>query len=85
MIISAKSRKLDMQEVLSHPLGPVPWALSDTEGHPCKTNKAALGRALTTNVPLAESIPKPQACIIDAMTRVNKMNFDRKTFLGISD
>ena len=86
MIISAMStsRKPDMSEVLSHPLGPIPWALSDTS-HPHKTNKAALGRALTKNVPLAKSIPKAQACIIDVMAHVNKINFDIKTFLSISD
>jgi hypothetical protein len=37
------------------------------------------------NIPPAESIPKPQACIIDAMALVNKMNCDKNTFLSMSD
>ena len=30
--IVAQSRQLDMKEVFSHPLGPIPWSLSTADG-----------------------------------------------------
>ena len=32
MVLIAQSRKLEMRDVLSHPLGPLPWALSNGDG-----------------------------------------------------
>ncbi|KAG1655497.1 hypothetical protein GQR58_024494 [Nymphon striatum] len=37
MILIASSRNLDMREILSHPLGPVPWALATADGALRKT------------------------------------------------
>jgi hypothetical protein len=54
--------------------------LSYPEGFLRKTNKAALGRELENNVSPAESIPTPNACIIDGMAVVNKIQGDKKTF-----
>ena len=40
MILIAEIRKLQMREVLSHPLGPLPWALSPADGSSWrKTNR----------------------------------------------
>jgi hypothetical protein len=85
MIISAQSRNLDMREVLSHPLGPLPWSLATPDGCLRKTNKSALGRELEKSVPPAENIPTPNACIIDGMALVNKIQGDKKSFQEISD
>ena len=38
MVLVAKSRNLQMKEVLQHPLGPLPWALANCDGTP-KKNK----------------------------------------------
>ena len=46
MILIAENRKLQMREVLSHPLGPLPWALSTADGSLRKPNKAALTEEL---------------------------------------
>ena len=32
MVLVAESRQLHMNEVLSHPLGPLPWALANADG-----------------------------------------------------
>ena len=32
MIVVAQSREIDMKQVLSHPLGPIPWALANGDG-----------------------------------------------------
>ena len=39
MIVIAEKRKLTMSSVLSHPLGPPPWALASPDGSLRKTNK----------------------------------------------
>ncbi|KAG1659234.1 Programmed cell death protein 4 [Nymphon striatum] len=67
MILIASSRNLDMREILSHPLGPVPWALATADGALRKTSKPALAKELQRNVPPAEITPAPSACLIDGM------------------
>ena len=49
MILVAENRKLKMNDVLAHPLGPLPWALASGDGSLRKTNKAALARELERN------------------------------------
>ena len=39
MVLIAQRRKLEMRDVMSHPLGPLPWALSNGDGTMKKTNK----------------------------------------------
>ena len=50
MILVASSRKLNLKEVLKHPLGPIPRLLANTDGAPRKTNKAALVRKLGKSI-----------------------------------
>ena len=85
MILVAESRKLHMTEVLSHPLGPLPWALANSDGSLRKTNKAALARALEKSACPAESIPQPSACVIDGMSLVQKTQGNDKTFAQLAD
>ncbi|KAG1651832.1 Peroxidasin [Nymphon striatum] len=42
MVLIAQSRKMEMHDVLSHPLGPLPWTLANGDGTMKKTNKAVL-------------------------------------------
>ena len=46
MLLVASSRKLDMKDVLGHPLGPLPWSLANCDGIIKKDNEA---RKLDTN------------------------------------
>ncbi|KAK3746534.1 hypothetical protein QZH41_007378 [Actinostola sp. cb2023] len=46
MIVIAQSRNLSMNEVLVHPLGPLPWSLATPDGSLRKTNKATLAKEL---------------------------------------
>lgn len=85
MIIIAQSRKIPIKEVLAHPLGPLPWSLANSDGSLRKTNKAALARELEKNVPPAEDMPTPSACIIDGMSLVHKLKADGKTFEQLAD
>ena len=84
MILVAQSRNIDLQDVLMHPLGPIPWSLASNDGSLRKTNKAALSKILIRNVMPAENIPSPRVCIIDGMSLVQKHNGNGKTFSQIA-
>ena len=85
MVLVAGIRNLDMRQVLQHPLGPLPWALSNCDGTLKKTNKAALARDLEKRAAPAEDIPTPSACIIDGMSLVNKVSGEHRTFGELSE
>jgi len=84
MIVIAQGRELDMQEVLSHPLGPLPWALANQDGSLRKTEKAALMKKIGESVPPVETLPQNSACIIDGMSVVQKLNVQNSTFAEVS-
>ena len=87
MILIAENRKLQISDVLCHPLGPLPWALASAsdDGSIRKNNKAALANELKKSVTPADTIPKPCARIIDGMAVVQKLKGDQKTFAEIAD
>lgn len=85
MILIAENRKLQMRDVLAHPLGPLPWALASGDGSLRKTNKAAFGRELERSASPAEVIPEPSATIIDGMSLVQKLKGNDKTFSQLAD
>lgn len=80
MIMASQSRNLNIKDVLAHPLGPLPWALSNPDGSLRKTNKAALARELEKSVASVEEIGENTACIIDGMSLVQRVKGDGKTF-----
>lgn len=85
MIIIAQSRQLQMQEVLGHSLGPVPWALSTPDGSLRKTSKAALALELQKYVAPAENIPRESVCLIDGMALVQRLKGNHKTFAEVAE
>lgn len=80
IIVMAQSRSLQMENVLSHPLGPLPWALSTPDGLLRKTNKAALATSLQKNVSVAEKLPENTASVIDGMNLVQRVKGDEACF-----
>ena len=55
LLIIGKSRDIDLEELLSYALSPVPMSLGTTDGTPCKTVKAKLIHELEKDVePLAQ-------------------------------
>ena len=74
-----------MRDVLCHPLGPLPWSLSTADGSLRKTTKAALAKELQKNVPAADEIPRPSACVIDSMALVQRLKGDHEKFSDVAD
>ena len=85
MVLVAESRHLQMSDVLSHPLGPLPWALANGDGTLRNTDKAALAWELEKQVLPAENIPMLSATIIDGMSLVQKMKSNDRTFSQLAE
>ena len=77
--MTAQSRRVNMEDVLAHPMDPLPWALADADEFLRKTNKVALASEFEKNVYPTEAIPTPSACIIHVMGVVQRMNGNNKT------
>ena len=85
IIVMAQGRDIQMEDILSHPLGPLPWALSTPDGFLRQTNKAALATLIQKNVQPAERIPDNCAAVIDGMSLVQKVNADNLSFGDVAD
>lgn len=86
MVIIAESCQLHMQEVLQHPLGPLPSSLATSKDLPRKTNKARLGRQLEKLVQTTAEILCPSVYVIDGMALVQQFKVsDQMTFGQIAD
>ena len=80
-IVVAQSREIYMKQVISHPLGPIPWALANGDGSLRKTDdKAKFMNDTAQKVPVAETLPDQSACIVDAMSIIQKLEGNGKTF-----
>ncbi|XP_065198086.1 uncharacterized protein LOC135829615 [Sycon ciliatum] len=71
----AQTRQMDMREVLSYPLGPLPWSLSTTSGTLIKTSKSALLPLLFDDNSGSETTDNAGdgALIVDAMALLRAM------------
>ena len=80
MGVIAQCRKLDKKEVVRHELGPFRWATCD--GMLRKTNKAVLSKQLEKLALPVKKIESNSACIINAMSLVQKAIGNNKTLLA---
>ena len=85
MTLISQNRELDMKEVLAHPLGPIPWSLACNDGTLRKTSKATLGKILESLVEPAEKEFRNSACVIDAMSIVQKTKGSHGTFKDVAE
>ncbi|KAG1664859.1 hypothetical protein GQR58_019650 [Nymphon striatum] len=82
MAVIGQSRDIDLKEVFSFPLGPIPWSLGDEFGMLRKTNKAAITTALEKNIEYVESVPQNSATLLDGMAVVQKLKIDQSNTFG---
>ena len=57
MAVIAQTRSIDMQQVLKHPLGPLPWSLASTNGTIAKTMKSKLAELVEKSVESLDEEP----------------------------
>ena len=80
IIVMAQGRNLKMDDILSHPLGPLPWSLSTPDGLLRKTNKSSLATTLQKNVEVAQQLPGNSVSVVDGMNLVQRIQGDQATF-----
>ena len=85
MVLVSQSRDLNIKEVLSHLLGPIPWVLATPEGLRRTTSKSTLANELIKLSTTPEKISRPSATVIDGMAIVQKVNGKKKTMRAISN
>ena len=76
---------MDMHEVLSHSLGPVPWSLATTDGNLAKTQKSKLAEDLEKEVPPLDKDPESVVWVFDAMAVVQAIVQIPDTFGELSE
>ena len=72
MALTGQFRKIDVKDVFSCSLGPLPWSLADVNGLPRKTNKAKLLQLLEKGTTVTETYPQNSCSIYDGMSILQK-------------
>ena len=84
MVVIAQHRQMNMQEVLTYPLGPLPWYLATADGTPTKTAKSALLQILEGKVQPVEDVPASAVWILDGMAILHSMKYVPRTFSSLA-
>lgn len=63
LLVIGQSRQIDIRDLLTHALGPVPWFLATYDGSLAKTTKSALAKLLEDDVEILPNLPNASAVI----------------------
>ena len=85
LLIIGKSRGIDLEELLSYALSPVPMSLGTTDGTPCKTVKVKLMHELEKDVEHLAQVPAGSALIVDGMAFIHQIQTMPSTFGQLAD
>ena len=85
VIVMTQGHNLEMQEILTHPLGAPPWELWTPASFLSKTNKTILKNLLQKNAQVAEQMPSNSAAVIDRISLAQKMSADHMSFGHVAD
>ena len=80
MVVIAHHRQMSMQEVLTYPLGPLPWSLATADGAPTKTAKSALLHILEERAQPVEDVPASAVWILDGVAILQSMKAAPRAF-----
>lgn len=89
LVVIGNIRKINLQELLSYSLSPIPLALCTPQGCLVKTNKAKMLHCLESQPekPIVE-IPRGGVFVVDAMATIQKLNVKKlpgeKTFCDLA-
>ena len=70
MVVIAHHRQMNMQEVLTYPLGPLPWSLVTPDGAPTKTATSALLHILEGKAQPVKDVPASAVWMLHSMKDV---------------
>ena len=75
-----QNRKINLQEVFSYPLGPIPWVLAEANGEHKKSSKAKIMYELEKGVTRVEKIDASVVPIFDGMALVRMVRCTGLTY-----
>ena len=84
MVVIAHHRQMNMQEVLTHPLGPLPWSLATADGAPTNTAKSALLHILEGKDQPVEDVTASAVWILDGVAILHSMKDASRTFSSLA-
>ena len=73
MVVVARHRQMNMQEVLTYPIGPLPRSPATADGAPTKTAKSALLHILEGKAQPVEDVPASAVWILDGVAILHSM------------
>ena len=85
LLIIGRTREVDLKELLSYALMPVPMSLGTSDGTPCKTVKAKLMHEIEKDVEPLAQIPAGTALIVDGMAFIQQIYTVPSTFGELAD
>ena len=87
LVIVSRSRSLDLRQLLSYSLTPIPASISTVDGLNVKTTKANLMHAMEDDVPgcRVNSVPPESALLFDGMALIQGTRDGSGTFLQYAD
>ena len=85
LLVIGQSRQIDLRDLLTHELGPVPWSLATYDGSLAKTNKSTLAKLLEDGVEILPNLPNASAVIIDAMALLQTLPRIPDRFIDLAD
>ena len=85
LLVIGQSRQIDLRDLLTHELGPVPWSLATYDGALAKTNKSALAKLLEEDVEILPNLPNASAVIVDAMALLQTLPKVPDRFIDLAD
>ena len=80
MVVIAHHRQMNMQEVLTYQLGPLPWSLATADGAPTKRAKFALLHILEEKAQPVEDDSASAVWILDVVAIMHSMKGVPRTF-----
>ena len=86
LLVIGQSRQMDLKDLLSHELGPLPWSLASSDGSLANTNKAIFSKLLENGVECQPTLPDlTTAVIIDAMAMLQTLVMVPDRFSELAD
>ena len=85
LLIIGKSRDIDLEELLSYALSPVPMSFGTTDGTPCKNVKVKLMHELEKGVEHLSQLPAGSALIVDGMAFIHQIQTMPSSFGKLAD
>jgi len=85
MVLISQTRNLNMAEVFTHPLGPIPYELANADGTIRKNCKSSLGREVLKKASLSKLIPHQSALVVDGMAAIHRLPLTLSTFGEAAD